>query len=59
MSKAITDYLAGIGAKGGAAGTGKAKKRGTAAHYRELAKKSAAARRRNKKAKTKTAAEQE
>jgi hypothetical protein len=39
----VKDYLASIGAKGGKAGTGKAKKR-TKAQYQAMAKKSAAVR---------------
>ena len=46
-AKTIKEYLASIGAKGGAAGTGEEKKRGSAAHYRRLAERSAKARRQN------------
>ena len=40
----VAAYLSKIGAKGGAAATGKAKKRGSKEHYRELQIKSAAKR---------------
>ncbi len=43
-TKAITQYLASIGAKGGASGKGKAKVRGSSDHYKALAAKSAAVR---------------
>ena len=46
----ISDYLASIGKKGGQA-TGKTKRRGNAAYYRELAEKSAQARREKAKKK--------
>ena len=39
----IKQYLASIGAKGGAAGTGKSKKRGCKAYYAELSAKAHAA----------------
>jgi hypothetical protein len=48
MTDEVRKYLAGIGRKGGQAATGKDKKRGGAAHYRELAERSQVARRRNK-----------
>lgn len=35
-SKAVSDYLASIGAKGGAAGRGESKRRGSRAHYSEM-----------------------
>jgi hypothetical protein len=44
MKSAVTEYLASIGSKGGKAGTGKAKRR-SKKQYREMALKSAAAKR--------------
>lgn len=40
---AISEYLAGLGAKGGSAGKGKAKRRGDSEYYRKLARKAAKA----------------
>ncbi len=40
----VRRYLSAIGKRGGAAGTGKAKRRGSSAYYQELAKLAAAAR---------------
>lgn len=48
MADRIKDYLAAIGKKGGEAGTGKAKRR-TRKQYREMAAKSAEARRAKRK----------
>jgi hypothetical protein len=45
MSKSVREYLQRIGQKGGEAGRGRAKARGSAAHYRELSRLSWVARR--------------
>lgn len=44
-ASAIRAYLSRIGQKGGAAGTGGAKRRGDAAYYRRIAQKAVKARR--------------
>jgi len=49
----ISEYMADIGAKGGTAGEGDAKKRGSKAYYRELQAKAAATRRANNAARAK------
>lgn len=47
MSRAeVLAYLRSIGSSGGKAGTGKSKRRGSKAYYRELAAKAAKARKR-------------
>jgi hypothetical protein len=52
-SKSIRDYLAGIGAKGGAAGQGASKVRGTTAYYKRISKLAAKARKAKRKKESK------
>ena len=39
VKAALKEHFVEVGRKGGAAGTGAAKRRGTSSHYRELARK--------------------
>lgn len=48
MSETVAEYVRRIGAKGGAAGTGKKKVRGDAEHYKKLSQMAAKARARKK-----------
>lgn len=51
--KTVKEYLASIGAKGGATGTGRSKKRGTKAYYAEISAKAHAAKAAKKAARAK------
>jgi hypothetical protein len=48
-SKSVREYLAGIGAKGGAAGKGSSKNRGTTAYYKRISQLAAKARKAKQK----------